>query len=776
MKFITYPTLLILVFLFLHNKIIAQNKNCTIEFAVQDSTNLNLKNIKVNLVQNDILTRCKINEKVGVYKDVTMSIEFSSPDFIIPGIKNLKLQGDTLIFVTIKRLESVLVMSKKSIVRQTLNGFEYSPANDSLFKNQSLLIALQRLPFMYIMDVDAIGYEGGKIMFKINGKEKKGIGDSWNNVLKVLNAKDIYKVEMIREIPEFVKSQGYAVIINILTLDANLYGKTFSFAEIFDSRKNSDANLDFTMQHKKADFSITAASSSDKQELFSHTKVLENGNTNAENDMNINYVYRSNTANIGYGLRIDSANDFSINLALHKYENNNQFLILYNYPNSINNQKNKLINLGAGLNVSYIHRKKKFITKSIITVAKFGNEEFSNKLAYLKAGKPDSIDYKTNTKPTNWIVEYNYLNTKHETYNIEYGVQAYKKYLGQSFYTYAIDSLTNKNGSLIKQSEDSVLFNQFAIRPYFKLDKDFTNKKNITLTLSAEYYSVKNKSENQKHFLLPSIDVSYKKLLKNNGSLKYGVKYNYFKPSIDFLTGKNYFMSPIEERNGSTSLSPGKSINADIDLTYTNKVTISQKLSATYYYDVPTFYTVYDTSAKMLITNPINEDRSLYLNYYIYFQKQVNKKFRFSISASPNFIITHTGKNNASHSGFSIRCLSNGTYSLGTKAGFLGFTSFLNTNVITNQGYYNGSIMYSIYYAHTIIKRKLVMTLIASQFLKKNRDIKTYSIYNNTERFTNQITPFRLFKIRLAYNFSNLVIRKFAQKKSTRVHDEKSAN
>ena len=68
------------------------------------------------------------------------------------------------------------------------------------------------------------------------------------------------------------------------------------------------------------------------------------------------------------------------------------------------------------------------------------------------------------------------------------------------------------------------------------------------------------------------------------------------------------------------------------------------------------------------------------------------------------------------------------------------------------------------------------MTLIASQFLKKNRDIKTYSIYNNTERFTNQITPFRLFKIRLAYNFSNLVIRKFAQKKSTRVHDEKSAN
>lgn len=94
-------------------------------------------------------------------------------------------------------------------------------------------------------------------------------------------------------------------------------------------------------------------------------------------------------------------------------------------------------------------------------------------------------------------------------------------------------------------------------------------------------------------------------------------------------------MSPIEERNGSTTLSPGKSINADIDLTYTNKVTISQKLSATYFYDVPTFYTVYDTSAKMLITNSINEDRSLYLNYYIYFQKQVNKNFDFLLVQAP---------------------------------------------------------------------------------------------------------------------------------------------
>lgn len=776
MKFITYPTLLILVFLFLHNKITAQNKFCTIEFAVQDSTNLNLKNIKINLVQNDKLTRCKINEKVEVYKDVTMSIEFISPDFIIPGIKNLKLQGDTLIFVTIKRLESVLVMSKKSIVRQTLNGFEYSPANDSLFKNRSLLIALQRFPFMNLMSEDAIGYEGGKIMFKINGKEKKGIGDSWNHVLKVLNAKDIYKVEMIREIPEFVKNQGYAVIINILTLDANLYGKTFSIAEIFNSRKNSNANLDFTMQHKKADFSVTAAISNDKQMQLRHTKVLENGIINTENEMKNDYTHFSYNAGFGYGLRIDSANDFSINLALHKYENNNRFLILYGYPNSINNQKNKFINLGADLNVSYIHRKNKFITKSIIAAAKFGDEEFSNKLAYLKEVKPDSIHYKTNTKPTDWIVEYNYLNTKHETYNIEYGVQAYKKDLGQSFYTYTIDSLTNKNGSLINQSKDSVLFNQFAIRPYFKLDKDFTSKQNITLTLSAEYYSIKSRVSDQKNFVLPAIDLSYKKLMKNNGSIKYMLEFSYSKPSIDFLTGQNYFMSPAEERRGSTTLLPGKSISAGINLTYTNKATISQMLLAGYSFDDPSFFSTYDTSAKILVTSPINEGRSLYLNYYIYFQKQINKKFRVSISASPNYVISHTGKNNASYSGFSIRSLSNSTYSLGTKAGLLGFTSFLNSKVITIQGFYSSTVRYSIYYARTFFRRKIAVTLSADQFFKKNRNFKSYSIYKNTERFSDDFRPFRLFKIRVAYNFSNLMLRKYAQKKSTYVHDEKSAN
>ncbi|MBK8775639.1 MAG: hypothetical protein IPM10_12680 [Chitinophagaceae bacterium] len=81
------------------------------------------------------------------------------------------------------------------------------------------------------------------------------------------------------------------------------------------------------------------------------------------------------------------------------------------------------------------------------------------------------------------------------------------------------------------------------------------------------------------------------------------------------------------ERNGSTTLSPGKSIVADIDLTYTNKVTISAKLSATYFYDVPTFYTVYDTSAKMLITNSINEDRSLQFKLLYLFSKTRKKKF-----------------------------------------------------------------------------------------------------------------------------------------------------
>ena len=776
MKFITYPILLILVFLFLHNKITAQNKNCTIEFAVQDSTNLNLKNIKINLVQNDKLTRCKINEKVGVYKDVTMSIEFISPDFILPGIKNLKLQGDTLIFVTIKRLESVVVQSRKTIVRQTLKGFEYSPQNDSVFKNRSLLVSMQRLPFIILKGEDAIEYTRGKIMFKINGREKKGIGNSWNSVLNAINAKDIYKVEMITEVPAFVKNQGYDVIINILTLDANLYGKTFTAATFFNTRNNINPSTSFTLQHKKADFSINANNNNDRQSTLLHTKVLQEENLISENRINTNSRYHSYTLNLGYGLRVDSANDLSVNLSMHRYKSISAFQNEYAYPTPVNNQNDDHINSGGEINLSYIHRKSKFITKSIVAKAKIENIEYNNRLAYMQPVKNDSISRLFQTKPMNWIVEYNYLNTRHETYNIEYGLQFYQKDYSQSYYTYTLDSFTNENINLVYAQKDSMRLTQYALRPYFKYDKDFTPKKNLILNLSSEWYSILPKNFKRKNYYLPDIDVSYKTLFDNNASLTYSISFNYSKPSEDYFTGQQCYNNPAEAHRGSADLAPGKTIGAGVEYLLVNKSTFSSELNCWHSFDDPTFFTAYDSINKLIVTSPNNGDKSYGIGYKLNFQKLIAKKLNLSIYSSIYYLKRTNRIINTGSSGIIYRLQPTIDYYLGRKYGNLNFWGIIEGNNVTSQGKTTGPLRYSLSYAKSIIQRKFTVVFILEEFLVKNREKKTYSVFNGLSQYSNIIRPSRLISIRFAYYFSNIRLAKFAKMKSASIKGERKAD
>ncbi|HRB23741.1 MAG TPA: hypothetical protein PLZ18_08210 [Ferruginibacter sp.] len=152
------------------SNLFAQNKKCFIEFRLDTSLNADLTNTKISFTQKGYLHKVRLNEKIAVDTGVNCIIEFNHPGFIIPGIKSLKIYSDTLIFIGYKNLESVVVQSRKTIVRQTLKGFEYSPQNDSVFKNRSLLVSLQRLPFIILKGEDAIEYTRGKIMFKINGR------------------------------------------------------------------------------------------------------------------------------------------------------------------------------------------------------------------------------------------------------------------------------------------------------------------------------------------------------------------------------------------------------------------------------------------------------------------------------------------------------------------------------------------------------------------------------------------------------------------------------
>lgn len=775
MKIKLFSILFFILCLFNKSILYAQSNKCKIRFKTDTSSIFKLKTIVISLTQNGHLTKCRPDDMVLVDKGVNFAIEFESPEFIIPGIKNIKVYTDTLFIIAPKNMEPVIINSKKRVVQQTLKGFEYSPANDSIFKNQSLLLSMQRLPFMILQEEDEIKYIGGRVLYKINGREKKGITGNWNSILRAIKAKDIYKVEMQTEVPAYIKNQGYDVIINILTLDANLYGKTFSAAVIFNTRNTIMPSLSFTQQHKKADFSLNISSNNDVQSTSLQSKVLEDDHLIYESKISTKYKYYAYTANLGYGLRIDSAHDIGISVSLHRYENNQNFITDYSYPAPVINQRNILYNLGGTINVSYIHRKNKFITKSLSANGNIESQDFNNRFSFMQPKNTDSINHQSQTRPSYWILEYNYLDTKNETYNIEYGIQAYKKDFSQSYYHYSINNITNENLNILYSKEDSLLLNQYAVRPYFKYDKDFSPKKNFILNVNTEYYSIKNKNLERKYYLLPGINISYKTLYKNNTSLKYSLGFSFSKPSEDYFTGILYYNNPTETRHGATNLTPGKSINGGVEYTIVKKASLSQNLSGWYSFDEPGFFTLYDSIQKIQVTSPNNGESGFGIYYSFYFQKLIGKKLNISFFSSISYLDRKNNINHSSSHGILYRIQPNFSYFINSKFGSLGFWGIIEGNRVTSQGSYNGPLRYSFFYAKTLFKRKIAITFIADEFLKRNRLTQSSKNYDNIKQFTNNLRPNRMLSIRIAYNFSNIRLSKFAQKKSTYIKGEKSA-
>ena len=170
--------------IFLNNNANAQNLRCSIRFIADTIDNVNYRNLKINILQNDSFSVGKLDENITVYKGVDLSVEFENKKITIPGLKKLKVYSDTVISISTKTLSTVVIMAKERIVKQTLSGFDYYPSRDSIFRNKSIFAAMQRLPFVHIAN-ESLEYKQGdkeKILFEINGKERKGVGSNWNDI------------------------------------------------------------------------------------------------------------------------------------------------------------------------------------------------------------------------------------------------------------------------------------------------------------------------------------------------------------------------------------------------------------------------------------------------------------------------------------------------------------------------------------------------------------------------------------------------------------------
>ncbi len=746
----------------------------SIKFSLDTALNKEINNIKVQIAQGDRISKASLNEYIKLKAGAEFSVDFINSNLMISGFRHLKIFSDTNILLGATSLAAVVVKSKKKIVSENTQGFDYFPQNDSLLLEKTILMGLQRLPFINGYNDQAVPKyrQDGKILFTINGRQRQGIENNWASILGSIKGKDVYKVELIEDIPIQIKNQGYSAILNILTLEENIYGNSFNAILFYDQRNNTNPSASATFLRKRFDVSLNAGREEDNQNGVRKTEVITSDILLSALVIKSKYIFETKYSDIDIGFRKDSLRDFGLNISGHSTEYSTKYTPTYQYGINVIGITDKLSKQNLRNNFSYVFRKKKGLTFSIIASANYAQETKGTNLAYYVPKKTDSNAIRTTSNEFYWVTEYNRLDVRSQKHPKEVGIKIYNKVLTQDFRRYNININSNELAQLVYNKTDSFTTNQYSIRPYVKWANNISKTKRINISFSPELFVLKNSSVTLKTFFVPSLAIGYRKILNNKNSFRYSFTMELLKPNVDYLSNVQVFNDPQQQRVGNVTLKPSKYFNAGVEWVRRKKATFSYGLNIAYNFDQYDFFRMVNSNTSIIQIFANNGLESYRFSNSINYQRQILKSLWLDLTGSAYINQNRNKLFNTEFNRITFYNQSNLRLEIGKNIGSLSFRLFYNANPTSGQGYTQGTRMYGLSYANQLFKKKVAITVVADQFFLKNRTRLNFTKSEEFEVFTNTIEPYRLLKIRLAYRFSDIKISKIATKKITEISGE----
>ncbi len=746
----------------------------SIKFIWDTAINNVIGKSKIQIVQGNKIIKANLNEKIKIKFGYEFSVDFINNNLMIKGFKRLKIFADTSIMLGATALETVVVKTKKKIVLENTQGFDYFPQNDSLLREKSILVGMQRLPFINGYDNLTVPKyrQDGKILFLLNGKQRKGLENNWAAILEVVKGKDVYKVELIEDIPILIKNQGYAAIINVLTLEANIYGNSFNAVLFYDQRNNLNPSISATILRKRFDISFNVGREEDNQNKSRRTEVLADKILQSALETTAKLKFETINSSIDIGFRKDSLKDYGLNISGQITRFNTKYIPIYQFGINTIGITNIISKENLKANFSYVFRKKKGLTYSIIAATTYGEETNGNNLAYYIPKQTDSTAVRTPANELQWLGEYNLLDTRNIKHQKEFGIKVYNRDLTQDFKRYNIVNSSNEPGQLLYNKIDSFTTKQYSIRPYIRWANIISKTKRLNVSFFPEIYTIKNNSLAVQSFFVPNLTIGYRKILNTSNSLRYSFVIELQKPNIDYLSTVQVFNDPQQQQVGNATLKPSKYITAGIEWVRRKKATFSYGLNIGYNFDQNDFFRTANPTTGILQSFANNGLKSYRFLNTVNYQKQLLSTVWFDASGGVFININRNKLFNTAFNRVTYYNQSNIRLELGENKGTLALRIFYSANPTTGQGFAQGTRMYGLNYANQFFKKKLTVTLIADQFFLKNRNRLNFTKTEKFEVFTNTTEPYRLLKIRLAYRFSDIKFSKMATKKSTEISGE----
>lgn len=690
---------------------------------------------------------------VKVERGEIIDIVFYHEHYIMDNLNNLRVYSDTVIYYnSANLLPTVLVKPKKTSM--TLEGFTYYPQRDTPFLKQPLFYSLQRMPFISIVDEDIKYKNEGKIWYRVNGKDRPGLTSNWNQLLKSLRTENILKVELVTELPEYIKRQGYSALINILILEDNLRGITLNVASVINQRLNFNHRISLSGINKKLDYSFSLSDNQDNYEVNNSVEVKHGDalimHTLMKNDMQ----YKNQTLDLKLGARIDSSKEWAVGLNIDRYKRNDSWDIVNGAVGTYSDYNNHLNRLNFNINASYLYRKAKNIESAVLVEISNEEEKLTHDLFQYNVLRKTSGDY------LQALLEYYYINTSLKKFRYEYGVQIYTKKLTQDYKEYDLN--------LLKYNKpDTMNIIQHSIRPYYKFAFVKPGKEIFTINLNAELFNLKLPDQSNL-MVLPSISIRKKKVNSGkNTSHTITSSFSFLKASNEFYKSIHFYINPVESKIGQDVLKPSKRLELKYELIKSEKSDLSNEFGGLYSFDMLNFYTTYDSISKTTISRANNDNKSITFFWRSGLSFSIKSKFFASIYPQ---LIWRQISNRSLDEGYSGLQFSGNlscNYTLPRKIGRVGFNSFCYTNIITAQGNQRGLVKYSLYMSKSFFRNKIIISTSASNFFLKNRTDRSVMTDGAFDTFSQSTYPFRYIDLRVAYRFSNIKNGKYSTLKKT---------
>ncbi|ANI88599.1 hypothetical protein A9P82_04425 [Arachidicoccus ginsenosidimutans] len=731
-----------------------------------------IKNISADNLGNfsiyiDSSTAIILHIKCLGYKDLFVKYTPSNPYYLKDKIFLLSPSYHTL--------KDVTISGNTNAMEITVDKMIYLVDKDSSIKNKSGYEAVLKLPFFFQYDRNKIGYKNAqKFLVLLNGLHYKAFNDNLSNALKVIPVDLIKKIEVNTLPPEKYRSEGYAVIVNIVT---NGYLKGIignNNVDLTYTKQNINGSYQPFLYYQKNKLGIQLNIYGSKDGTLSqiHNNIIlsNNGETNIQQtNTSQNRKTKLIDGDLSLNYMFDSSLDATIYSKIGKSISNRDGKNFYSIKNDITDStynlflldKNQFTSyeLGGDITKSFSKsRKLNFSFRNVRSIPNSSTNIFNQDNSFLmgsyeKDAENDlSFEISYNSpifKKLQWETFFRYINRNYnDSYtsdsiidNIEQ-TRAYKVGIG----TYQQEIIWAYQGFTYRQKS-------FLIKLGGNIDKSLykstLNENNVLFTTKYNFlpsliFRIKPSKRKNNIFYL-----KYNRDVRRAADKILGISVNYYDPQT-IVIGNNKLTQQILNK-----IAVG--LESSINISKTN--TVSYYIEDNYNYIPDNFasYIYFDSTTSQTIYQYKNIGASKSFDIITGFNLNLKNKIFIDMYNSLSIYSLRNQIDNIVYNGNLNQLNCNIRYSI-LKNINISFISRYISNAPSYQGKQIYSSNYTLSISKTVIKNRGSITAYFENFLNKNIKEGTEISGIGFSRYNFTYTPALKFGISFNFRLGNLKV------------------